>query len=192
MKKFHLVAVLMMATAIGAFTACKQGSSQSVQTTISKDFLIKRGNYLVTTMGCNDCHSPKIMTPMGPALDTTRLLSGHRSDMSLPPANNEALKNGWALFYAEGTAMVSPMGTSYAANITSDATGIGNWSLQQFKTALTRGKAKGIETNRDLLPPMPWENYKQLSEEDITAIFTYLQSTKPVKNIVPEPQLATR
>ena len=67
---------------------------------------------------------------------------------------------GWALFYTEGTAMVSPMGTSYAANITSDATGIGNWSLQQFKTALTRGKSKGIETNRDLLPPMPWENYK--------------------------------
>jgi len=37
---------------------------------------------------------------------------------------------------------------------------------------------------------MPWENYKDMSDADVEAIFTYLQSTKPVNNVVPAPQLA--
>lgn len=189
MKKIYLLPAILIASVAALVGACGHNSNADGQT-ISKDSLIKRGNYLVTTMGCNDCHSPKVMTAMGPALDTTRLLSGHRGDVQLPPANTDALKNGWALFYAEGTAMVSPLGTSYAANITSDATGIGNWSLQQFKTAITKGKWKGMESSRNLLPPMPWENYKDMSDADVEAIFTYLQSTKPVNNVVPAPQLA--
>ena len=53
------------------------------QKEMSKDELIARGKYLVTFGGCNDCHSPKVMTPMGPMPDTTRLLSGHPA--VLPP-----------------------------------------------------------------------------------------------------------
>lgn len=189
MKRIYLLPALFVLSVAAIVTACGNNSSAN-EKKISKDSLVKRGNYLVTTMGCNDCHSPKVMTAMGPALDTTRLLSGHRSDIQLPPSNTEVLKNGWALFYAEGTAMISPLGTSYAANITSDETGIGNWTLQQFKTALTKGKWKGMENARDLLPPMPWENYKNLSDADVEAIFTYLKSTKPVNNIVPAPQMA--
>jgi cytochrome c553 len=34
---------------------------------------------------------------------------------------------------------------------------------------------------------MPWENYREVSEEDIKAIFAYLKSTKPVRNNVPDP-----
>ncbi len=59
---------------------------------------------------------------------------------------------------------------------------------QQFKTALTQGKAKDLEKSRDLLPPMPWQGFRNLHDEDITAIFLYLKSVKPVENIVPEPK----
>jgi hypothetical protein len=38
---------------------------------------VSRGQYLVTVAGCNDCHSPKIMTARGPVFDSTRLLNGH-------------------------------------------------------------------------------------------------------------------
>jgi mono/diheme cytochrome c family protein len=38
---------------------------------------IKRGEYLSMIGGCNDCHSPKLMTPAGPAPDPARMLSGH-------------------------------------------------------------------------------------------------------------------
>jgi len=32
--------------------------------------MIERGRYLVNLGGCNDCHSPKVFTPMGPIPDT--------------------------------------------------------------------------------------------------------------------------
>jgi hypothetical protein len=32
---------------------------------------------------------------------------------------------------------------------------------------------------------MPWENYKNMPEEDLKAIFAYLKSLKPVNNAVP-------
>jgi hypothetical protein len=50
---------------------------------------------------------------------------------------------------------------------------------------LRKGKWKGIEQNRSLMPPMPWQSFAQLKDQDIKAIFAYLKSTKPVKNLVP-------
>jgi hypothetical protein len=32
---------------------------------------------------------------------------------------------------------------------------------------------------------MPWQNFAQMKDEDLKAIFAYLQSTKPVRNVVP-------
>ena len=83
------------------------------------------------------------------------------------------------------TVAVGPWGASFAANITSDPTGIGSWSFEQFQTAMTKGKFKGLEAARDLLPPMPWPNYQSMAKEDLEAIYHYLKSTKPVRNIVP-------
>ena len=40
------------------------------------------------------------------------------------------------------TAWVGPWGISYAANITSDSTGIGNWSEAQFILCLREGNGK--------------------------------------------------
>jgi hypothetical protein len=37
------------------------------------------------------------------------------------------------------------------------------------------------------LPPMPWFNYTRMADEDIEAIFKYLKSTNPVRNVVPAP-----
>ncbi|MFH4965499.1 c-type cytochrome [Gaetbulibacter sp. M235] len=147
---------------------------------------ITRGKYLVNTIGCNDCHSPKIMTEKGPIPDPNRLLSGHDSNEALPPFNPETIK-GYVLFNMNSTAVVGPWGTSFAANLTPDATGIGSWSDEQFLRAMKQGKYKGLENSRQLLPPMPWPSYSQMPDEDIKAIFTYLKSIKPVENIVPQP-----
>jgi hypothetical protein len=40
---------------------------------------------------------------------------------------------------------------------------------------------------RDILPPMPWQDYAKLADADLKAIFAYLKSLKPVKNQVPLP-----
>jgi hypothetical protein len=32
---------------------------------------------------------------------------------------------------------------------------------------------------------MPWQNFAQMKDEDLKAIFAYLKSTNPVRNVVP-------
>ena len=150
--------------------------------------MIQRGKYLVTVIGCNDCHSPKIMTEHGPEPDPARMLSGYNASENLPPMDKNAGQNGWVLFNMNLTAAVGPWGTSYAANLTPDETGIGAWTFDNFKTAIQKGKYKGMEGSRDLLPPMPWQMYRNLKEEDLKSIFTYLKSIPKVNNQVPAPK----
>jgi hypothetical protein len=167
--------------------SCNSGKSpdQTTNAQPSKDSLIKRGNYLVATLGCNDCHSPKKMGPQGPLVDSLRMLSGFPSNSPVPATNVSDIKNGLILFNDDLTFTVGPWGTTFAANITSDETGIGNWKEEQFKNALRNGKYKGLDGERMLMPPMPWPDFRNLTDADMQAIFYYLKSTKPVKNIVP-------
>lgn len=150
---------------------------------------VQRGQYLVGIMGCNDCHTPKVMTDNGPVPDAARLLSGHPADEKLPPFPDpkKAFSSEWVLFASDLTVGVGPWGVNYAANLTPDDTGLGNWTFENFKKALTEGKSKGMDNSRMLLPPMPWQNYRQIKDEDIRAIFAYLKSIPAVKNIVPNP-----
>ena len=168
-------------------TAAAGSKQNNPPQTLSQKEMIQRGKYLVNAIGCHDCHSPKVMGPNGPKVDESRPLSGHPASNPLPPVNKEALKH-WILFNPELTAFVGPWGVSYAANLTSDATGIGTWTEKQFLTAIRKGKSKGLENNRMLLPPMPWEMYGNLNDTDLKSIFAYLKTTKPIKNKVPAPK----
>lgn len=148
---------------------------------------IKRGEYLVSSMGCDDCHSPKKMGPKGPEIIPELRFSGYPSKRPLQKANTQAIKDGWVLFNGDLTTAVGEWGESFAANITSDATGIGNWTEDQFLRAIREGKLKGLEGSRPILPPMPWFAYRNLTDSDLKDIFAFLKSTTPVENVVPAP-----
>lgn len=148
---------------------------------------IKHGEYLVKTIGCHDCHSPKSMTERGPQEIPELALSGYQAGDSLPPLDIEAMRNGWILMNGQLTAFAGPWGISYSSNITSDDTGIGNWTMNRWKTAIREGKLKGDHNGRMILPPMPWQNFARLTDEDLESIFKYLKTTTPVKNAVPAP-----
>jgi len=189
MKKILvLVCIVVSATVLLVF--CNQPAAKeplvaaSSTEAISPDSMVKRGAYLVRMMGCNDCHSPKIMTPQGPVPDPERLLSGHPADLPVPKYDAGTAKD-WILFNGMLTNYVGPWGISFSANITSDSTGIGTWTEKQFFKAIREGKYLGLDNTRPLLPPMPWTEYRNASDEDLRAIFAYLKSTKPVKNVVP-------
>lgn len=122
---------------------------------------------------------------MGPEPDMDIRLSGYRSEVPFPSVDTNVIKNGWALANGELTGWAGPWGASFAANLTSDETGIGNWTEAQFKKAFTEGKWKGMDGNRSLMPPMPWQNFSHFTDEDVKAIFAFLKSTRPVKNIEP-------
>jgi mono/diheme cytochrome c family protein len=82
--------------------------------------------------------------------------------------------------FAGGRRIESPMGTIFATNITPDPeTGIGKWSLDEFRAALVDGVGKGGER---LYPAMPYENYRKLSEQDIVALYGYLMHDVPAVN----------
>lgn len=165
----------------------KPGESDTSVKVVSQEDLVKRGEYLVTIMGCNDCHSPKKMGPNGPEIIPELMLSGYPSDRAIIKFDNPMIKEGFGMFYPDLTAAAGPWGVSFAANLTPDPTGIGAWTEEQFKIAMKQGKFKGIEGSRMLLPPMPWFNFTVLKDEDVSAIFAYLKSIKPISNVVPQP-----
>ena len=160
---------------------------QEIKAETNQQKLVERGEYLVTSIGCADCHSPKRISETGPEEVPELKLSGYQQGQELPAIDQKTLEKGWVLFSEDFTASVGPWGVSYAANLTSDETGIGNWSYEQFETAIREGKYKGMKNGRDILPPMPWPAYAHLSDDDLKAMFAYLKSTKPIKNAVPAP-----
>ena len=194
MKKIHISS--LATAALVALTACQKTEKPdiyhqpfAVQDSAS---LVKKGQYLVTITGCNDCHTPKKMGPKGPELIEELLLSGFQGKNAIPEFNKERTQKGFAQMSPDMTAAAGPWGISFAANLTPDETGIGNWSFDQFKTAMTQGKYKGMENGRQLLPPMPWFNYSEMKDEDLRAIFAFLKSIKPVENVVPSPVSANK
>lgn len=185
-----IFALLFVISAIAiAVVSCNSSQDKAEKSTVTYDSaaLIKRGEYLVSSVGCDDCHSPKRMGAHGPELIPELRLSGYPADRPVQSADTNVVKKGWALFGPDLTSAVGQWGMSFAANLTSDSTGIGAWKEEQFLTAIRHGKSKGLETNRDLLPPMPWFVYKNMNDEDLKSIFAYLKTTKPVKNVVPAP-----
>ena len=120
-----------------------------------------RGAYLVNSvMGCTDCHTPVDPATGAPLMD--KYLGGRQP--------------------YEG-----PWGIVYGGNITpDDKTGIGTWSNDEIKRAITTGVRK--DGRRLIL--MPWYAYSAMTPEDADAVVFYLKNDLPaVNNEVPVPSL---
>jgi hypothetical protein len=147
---------------------------------------VRRGEFLVKSGGCKDCHTPWKMGPNGPEPDMSRMLSGHPESVKLPPPPQAS--GPWMWFgAATNTAYAGPWGISYAINLTPDKnTGIGGgaWSEEVFVKAIKTGKHMG--TSRPIMPPMPWDSYAHYPDSDLKAIYAYLMTIPPVVNHVPD------
>ena len=179
MRPVVAVTVIALAAALVAatFAAASGAPAQSPA---------ERGKYIVTTFGCNDCHTPWKLGPNGPEPDMTRLLSGHPQDLAMPPAPK--LPEGpWLISgAATNTAWAGPWGVSFTANLTpDDETGLGTWTEQQFIDALRTGRHQG--RGREILPPMPVMWIGKKTDEDLRAIYAYLRTIPAIKNRVPAP-----
>jgi mono/diheme cytochrome c family protein len=155
---------------------------------------VKWGEHLVTIAGCNDCHTPKKMTPMGPVDDSTLLLSGHPEKLPAPDVDRKQTESKGLVVTADFTSWVGPWGISYSANLTPDETGTGKWTESQFLYAVRNSISKGLAGSRPLMPPMSMMPVKHMTDEEIKAIFAYLRTVKPVKNnsVQPTPPALAR
>jgi mono/diheme cytochrome c family protein len=132
----------------------------------------QRGAQLVMLGGCNDCHTPKLQNGMP---NLARTLSGQPLNAPLPPEVTGGVSANMHL-----TAWRGPWGVTMARNLTPDkATGIGTWTLADFKKTIRTGvDPKGVV----IQPPMPIAMYQNLPDEDLEAIFSYLRTLKPIVN----------
>ncbi len=195
MRRIFVVMALLAGTTTTALLACMNSNAgeKNEKAPVMDDAAIqseriKKGEYLVSIVGCDDCHSPKKMGAHGPEIIPELRLSGYPANRPMPKPDSNVIKQGWALLNADLTAAVGPWGISYAANLTSDDTGIGNWSEENFIRAIRKGKFKGLEGSRDLLPPMPWFVYRNMTDEDLKSIYAYLKTVPAVENVVPAPK----
>lgn len=164
-------------------------AAKSAEPTMSKADSIEQGRYLVTIMGCHDCHSPKIFTKEGQMLfDSTKLLSGHPAGAPMPTLakKSSTMPQEGIIFSGDLTTYVGPWGTSFSANLTPDVTGLGQWTFDMFKKAITEGKFHALDNGRPIMPPMPWELYRNAKPEHLAFVWTYLHSLPPVSNKVPD------
>lgn len=115
---------------------------------------VARGHYLTEMAGCKTCH--------------TRQESGR-------PVEEEAFAGGFEFPLHDG------YGTSVSANITPHDTGIGGWTEETFVQRF-RGytpESTPIEKG-DKQSEMPWPAYANMRDEDLKAIYAYLQTVEPV------------
>jgi len=101
--------------------------------------------------------------------------------LSLPGSNQEKINQGEQLPLIGGLEFTLPIGKLYSKNITpDDETGIGKLPDSVIARSLRYGVARD---GRALFDFMPFHN---LSDDDLTAVISFLRSQQPVKNNVPD------
>jgi len=96
--------------------------------------------------------------------------------------------------FAGGRPLATPFGTLYSTNITPDpATGIGRWSVEDFRRAMREGVAPD---GRQLYPAFPYDHFARVDLRDIDAIYAYLMTRETVRASPPpnalRPPFGTR
>ena len=131
---------------------------------------VDKGTYLTTIAGCSTCHTP--------------------SRVGVP---------NLARAFAGGTPFRVGGQTVRSSNLTPDVeTGIGRWSAEDFVERFARHRAMGASDKTGaprhtpslfphvkqppVLDPMPWSGYAGLRDDDLEAIFLYLQTLPAVRN----------
>jgi len=118
------------------------------------------GGYLVMSSGCVECHSQFD--------DNQQMIAGTE--------------------FGGGRKFPLPGGTLVTPNITPDATGIGYWSRQKFISEFKKYQDSAYVSPKlgptDFNTLMPWMMYSSMTESDLSSIYQYLRTVKPLANEV--------
>ena len=91
------------------------------------------------------------------------------------------------LRYGGGQIFEGPWGRVASANITPDASGISYYDKALFIRVMRTGYARARAINQI----MPWEDFRGMTDEDLKAIFSYLQTLTPVRHHVDNTEPST-
>jgi hypothetical protein len=122
---------------------------------------VRHGWYLVRLAQCNDCHTPS--NPDG-SVRTEMMFGGG--------------------MHAQG-----PWGDVVTPNITPDPSGISHYDEAMFVKTIRTGHASGGV--RELNTFMPYRYFRNMTDEDLMAIFAYLRTVPPVRHHVDNSEAPT-
>jgi mono/diheme cytochrome c family protein len=145
---------------VKAFLLKPSGPSGNVPKSIKKDTSAAYGKYLaVSVANCSGCHTNRDMMTGAPIGEP--FAGGMKMESSVDPDK----------YY-----FLTP-------NLTPDSTGrLYGWSQAMFINRFRKGKIyPGTH--------MPWGPFSRMSDDELKAIFNYLQTLKPVKNAIPQTRL---
>ena len=128
---------------------------------------LERGKYLVNgPAACFDCHSQV-------AKELDKLQPGEAPVFA-------KLGAGRVIFEEGDVRLVVP-------NITPDPeTGAGTWTDDQIARAIREGIG---HDGRTLFPLMPYDDFRNLTDEDLASIIVYVRSLEPVRNQLPKSKI---
>src|SRR5690348_4431332 len=99
--------IFIVAALIAIATGCSQTTAQKeVHKELTHAEKVKRGEYLVNAIGCDDCHSPKKLTDHGFEIIEDLRFSGYQANQTKTPVEKSAVAKGWLLFGGDLTTAV--------------------------------------------------------------------------------------
>jgi mono/diheme cytochrome c family protein len=106
---------------------------------------------------------------------------GHCVNCHTASVENDSIRAGGMPLLAGGRLFALPLGNVYTPNLTPDReTGIGRYTDAQLARVLRYGVMP------DGRATLPFMEYHEMSDEDLTAVVSFLRSQKPVRRVVPE------
>ena len=146
----------------------------------------------LTVMGRQNIKYDRPYPTITASADTAVILKGkhlvfgaaHCADCHSKGNADSLIKLGQDVELTGGYLFDLPVGKIYSRNITPDKeTGIGNYTDAEIARALRYGVHPDGTGVFDFMP------FHNMSDEDMTAIISYLRAQKPVKNKVPDNEL---
>lgn len=126
--------------------------------------------------------TPAPLTQPVEAPDNSDMLS--RGKYLVKVANCAGCHTSWykrnpGIFGGGNIISTEPNGRNiFSTNLTPDATGLGGWTPETFINVIRSGKEGALHAS------MPWVSYRNISDDDLTAIFMALQNLPPANHRV--------
>ena len=153
----------LLGQAVNAFILKPAGPSEKVPVTVKKDTTAEYGKYLANSVAnCRGCHTNR--------------------DLMTGAFIGEDYAGGLAI----ETETDSGKYILTTPNLTPDVTGrLRGWSQQQFIDRFRKGV---------IIPQthMPWGPFSRMSDDELKAIYKFLQTVKPVRNVIKEPVVVVK
>jgi len=144
------------------------------------------GLLAVALLGCAEAPTTTAQTPASPRFDAAQIAKGAQLSAIGDCRVCHTAEGGRA--FAGGRALPTPFGTIHSTNITpDDETGIGRYTIDEFRRALHEGVARD---GHRLYPVFPYDHFTRVNDGDVDALYAFVMTREPVKARPPPNRVA--